>query len=75
MKTDFQKQTMKRIHEGKLVAEVAITLHYDGSEWDPTIDVLDIEKLERVRLALRNGDIKTAFKEAKVYEMMPLAGE
>ena len=75
MKTDHQKQTIKRIHEGKLVAEVAITLHYDGSEWDPTIDLPDIEKLERVRLALRSGDVTTAAKEAKIYEMMPLAGE
>ncbi len=43
--------------------------------WDPTLALADVEKLERVQLALRRGDIKAAVKEAKVFELLPLAGE
>jgi len=35
----------------------------------------DVQKLERVQLALRRGDIKAAAREAKVYKLMPLAGD
>lgn len=69
------KNTVKHIHEGKFVADVQVTLHYRGAEWDPTIDRPDIEKLDRVQKALRRGDVATAAKEAKVYELLPLAGE
>ncbi len=70
-----ERKTIKRIHEGKYAAEVEVTLHYGGTDWDPTLSLGDVEKLERVQLALRRGDIKAAAKEAKVYELMPLAGE
>lgn len=69
------EKTVKHIHQGKYAAEVEITFHYSGTAWDPTIDASDIEKLERVRLALRRGDVKAAVKEAKVFEMLPVAGE
>jgi hypothetical protein len=70
-----ERQTIKHIHEGHLAADVSITLHYDDTGWDPTIDRVDVEKLDRVRLALRRGDVAAAAKEAKVFELMPLAGE
>ena len=69
------RKTIKRLYEGKLVAEVEITHHFTGEDWDPTIDIVDIEKLERVQLALRRGDVAAAAKEAKVFELLPLAGE
>ena len=69
------EKTSKHIHEGKYAAEVEITFHYSSTPWDPTIDANDIEKLERVRLALRAGNVAAAAKEAKVFEMLPLAGE
>lgn len=67
------KKTVKHIHEGRYAADVSITLHYDGSGWDPTIDREDVEKLERVRLALRLGDIAAASREAKVFELLPVS--
>ena len=70
-----ERLTVKHIHEGKFAADVTITLRYDGTEWDPTIDRPDVEKLERVRLALRRGDVVAAAKDAKVFELMLLAGE
>ena len=71
----FDRETEKvtsLIHEGKYAARVEITHHYDGSGWDPTIDVEDVRKLERVRAALRAGDVAAAAKEAKVFELVPL---
>ena len=63
------------IHEGKYAAEVPVDLHSDDRAWAPTLSPSDVQKLERVRLALRRGDIKAAAKEAKVFELLPLAGE
>ena len=63
------------IHEGRYAADVQVDLHYDDNAWSPTLLPTDVQKLERVRLALRRGDIKAAVKEAKVFELMPLAGE
>lgn len=63
------------IHEGKYAADVQVDLHYDDSAWGPTLSPADVQKLERVRLALRRGDIKAAAKEAKVFELLLLAGE
>jgi hypothetical protein len=39
------------------------------------VDKEDVFKTDRVRLALRRGDLDAAAKEAKVFEMMPLAGQ
>ena len=63
------------IHEGKYAADVQVDLDYDDNEWGPTLLPADVQKLERVRLALRRGDIKAAAKEASVFELMLLASE
>ena len=65
----------RHIQEGRYAANVEITYHYAGTDWDPTITLPDVQKLERVRRALRGGDIATAAKESKVFELLPLAGE
>ena len=67
------EKTVKHIHEGKYAADVQITFRYDGSGWDPTIDREDVEKLERVRSALRHGDLAAAAKEARIYELLPIS--
>jgi hypothetical protein len=72
----FERQTEKiteHIHVGKYAANVEITHHYSGFGWEPTIDAEDVRKLERVRAALRAGDLSAAAKEAKVFELVPLA--
>jgi predicted transcriptional regulator len=63
------------IHEGRYAAEVEITLIDDETPWAPIVAKEDVFKTDRVRLALRRGDIKAAAKEAKVFELLPLAGE
>jgi hypothetical protein len=63
------------IHEGRTAAEVEVTIINDDSPWSPIVAKEDVFKTDRVRLALRRGDVAAATKEAKVFEMMPLAGE
>ncbi|NNM72508.1 hypothetical protein [Enterovirga aerilata] len=69
-----RRTTTKLIRDGRYVAEVDIELEYSDEPWSPTMSLDDAEKLERVRTALRRGDISEAAKEAKVFELLPLAG-
>ena len=69
------EKSTELIEEGRYVAKVEITLIDDESPWSPIIAKEDIRKLDRVRLALRRGDIAAAAKEAKIYELTLLAGE
>ena len=63
------------IHEGRYAAEIEVTYIDDNTPWSPIVDKEDVFKTDRVRLALRRGDVKAAAKEAKVFELLPLAGE
>ncbi len=63
------------VREGKYVAEVDVTLIETGTEWSPYLSLEDAEKLDDVRQALKNGDIKAASKLARVFELKPVAAE
>jgi predicted transcriptional regulator len=63
------------IHEGRYAAEIEITLVDDETSWSPIVTKEDVAKTDRVRLALRRGDVKAAAKEAKVFALLPVAGE
>ncbi len=67
------RKKTKYIHEGKYVAEVDVDLVIDDDEWSPYLTIEDAYKLDDVREALRHGDLKTAAKKAKVYELHPVA--
>jgi len=67
------RKKTKLIHEGKYVAEVPIELIEDETGWSPYIAEDDVLKLDRVRLALRRGDIAAAAREAKVFALTPLS--
>ena len=67
------RKKTKYIHEGKYVAEVDVDLVIDEDEWSPYLTIEDAYKLDDVREALRQGDLKTAAKKAKVYELHPVA--
>ena len=74
--TGYDKKTIKHIHEGRFAAEVEVTLHYDDEiDRSPTIGPDDTEKLDRVARALKKGEVAAAAKEAKVFELLPLASE
>lgn len=61
------------VQEGRFAARVAYEETYDESPFGPTVRKEDAEKLDRVRLALRRGDIAAAKREAEVFELTPVA--
>jgi hypothetical protein len=62
------------VHEGSYAAEISVEEIDDGSPYGPHVRKEDAFKLDRVRLALRRGDLAAASKDSKVYQMMPMAG-
>ncbi len=69
------KKSSEFVKEAGFVAEVPVDLLYDENEWSPYLSPSDLQKLDRVRLALRSGDLCAAAKEAKIYTPAPTAGE
>jgi hypothetical protein len=61
-----RRHSRELIHEGKYAAEVPIELHYSDESWSPTLSLDDAQKLERVRLALKRGDIAEAAKHGQI---------
>ena len=62
----------KHIYEGRYVAEVDVNLIEDQTGWSPYLSVEDARKLDDVRAALRQGDLKSAAAKARVYELRPV---
>ncbi len=60
------------VHEGSFAAEVEVALIEDESGWSPYLSVADAEKLDRVRDALRRGDVKAAAR-GRVFSLTPVA--
>jgi hypothetical protein len=67
------RRSTQLVHEGNYMAEVSIELIEDETGWSPHVSEEDVSKLDRVRLALRRGDIAAASREAKVFELTPIA--
>jgi len=68
----MSRKTIKLVHEGKYAAEVEVELIEDETGWSPYLSTADAIKLDTVRKALRQGDIATAAKHARVFELMPV---
>lgn len=68
----MRKRT-KIIHEGNYIAEVDVELLEDIEGWSPYLSIEDAYRLDDVREALRQGDVKTATGYARVYTLTPVA--
>ncbi len=66
------KSKTKLVHEGEYAAEVEVQLIESAEGWGPYLSLDDARKLDRVREALRRGDLKQASKFARVYRLMPI---
>jgi len=64
----------KMIHEGDFVAEVDVALMYAEEGWAPYLSLQDAYKLDDVREALKQGDVKAATQLARVYTLTRIAG-
>jgi hypothetical protein len=68
-----KRQSTKLVHEGAYAAEVDVDLIEDETGWGPCLSVADAEKLDKVRDALRRGDIQGAAQLARVFSLTPIA--
>ena len=65
-------RSKKFVYEGQYIAEVEVDLVVTEEEWSPYLSLDDAYKLDDVRQALRQGDMRTAAKRARVYRLMPV---
>lgn len=63
----------KIVYEGEYLAEVEIFPIENPEGWSPYISLEDAQKLDEVREALRQGDLTTATKLARVFQVIPVA--
>jgi hypothetical protein len=69
----MKRETVEFIHEGKYAAEVPVVLIEDDTAWSPYLSIEDATKLDTVREALKAGDIATAAKHGRVFELTPVS--
>ena len=62
----------KLVHAGEYAAEVEVELIDGDAGWPPYFSVTDAEKLDNVREALENGDLRQAAQLARVFRLTPL---
>jgi hypothetical protein len=67
------KHYTKMVHEGDYAADVDVELIYEDEGWSPYLSLEDARKLDDVREALRQGDVKSAARVARVYTLTPVA--
>ena len=66
------RRTTKLVHEGQYVAEVEVEMIITSEGWSPYLSLDDAYKLDDVRQALRDGDVKRASLLAKVFTLTPV---
>jgi hypothetical protein len=69
----MNRSTIKFVHEGKYAAEVQVELIEEEDGWSPCLSVQNATKLDTVRKALRDGDVATAARYARVFELLPVS--
>ena len=63
----------KLIHEGNYVAEVEVQLIDSDTGWSPYLSLEDAYKLDDVREALRNNNLRRASKLSHVFSLTPVS--
>ena len=68
-----KRRRTKLVHEGQYIAEVDVEFLETENGWSPYLSLEDAYKLDNVREALRQGNIKAASQHGKVYTLTPVA--
>ncbi len=68
-----KRHQVKHIHEGDFVAQVDVELIYTDEGWSPYLSVDDALKLDDVREALREGNLKAVSQLARIYKLTPVS--
>ncbi|MGI0480773.1 hypothetical protein ACN4EE_08275 [Geminocystis sp. CENA526] len=66
------KTQTKIIRQGKYIAEIEVMLTYTNEDWSPYLSLEEAQKLDDLRLALQNNDLKTATQLARIYQLTPV---
>ena len=69
-----KRATAKLLREGEYAAEVDVELIDSEVGWSPYLSLEDAKKLDEVRMALRQEDLKKAGKLGRLYKLTPLGG-
>ena len=67
------RKRTKLVREKEYAAEVTVDLVETPDAWGPHLSLEDAEKLDAVRVALREGDLATAQKYGHVYRLTPVS--
>ncbi len=68
-----KRRHTKLVHEGQYVAEVDVELIDMNTGWSPYLSLDDAYKLDDIRNALRQGDVKSAAQLARIFTLTPVA--
>lgn len=68
-----KRHSTKLVHGGQYVVEVDVELLETEEKWSPYLSLEDAYKLDDVRDALRQGDVKAASQHGKIYTLTPVA--
>ncbi len=68
-----KRQRTKLVYEGQYVAEVDVELIDMNKGWSPYLSLDDAYKLDDIRNALRQGDVKSAARLARIFTLTPIA--
>ena len=63
----------KLIREGRYIAEVDVEMIETEDDWSPYLSREDAYKLDDVRKALKDGNIRAASRRARVFSLTPVA--
>jgi hypothetical protein len=68
-----KRRHIKLVHEGQYVAQVEVELIETDEGWSPYLSLEDAYKLDDVRDALRRGDLRSAMRLSRVFNLTPVA--
>ncbi|MDL1985380.1 MAG: hypothetical protein LWX54_14570 [Deltaproteobacteria bacterium] len=68
-----KRRRTKLVYEGQYVAEVDVELIDMNKGWSPYLSLDDAYKLDDIRNALRQGDVKSAARLARIFTLTPIA--
>ena len=68
-----KRRRTKLVHEGQYVAEVDVELIDMNKGWSPYLSLDDAYKLDDIRNTLRQGDVKSAARLARIFTLTPVA--
>jgi len=69
----MSRKAVRFVHANEYAAEVIVETIPDDGAWGPYLSMEDALKLDRVRSALKRGDVAAASSEARVYRLTPVS--